>query len=384
MADVTNFMLGNIQVWIKDVDARTAIESLTERLNTITPEENPPYIMVGKSGFKYTTIGDAVNAAKEYCTPTNRVCIIVNEGSYSESVRLWPNPGIDIIGLGQVDIYTAQAYPDAALYTCGAGIFVNLRFHITQNINSYAMHYEVAGTSGWQQGSTYFIDCIFDGEAGCGLGNGLNLYFVHCNFMGGMGASNVALYAHNYAGNDMDSAMSLVVKDCEFTGTGIALRLDDAATILKSGRTSVMYINLLHNWLNSNFTHSLLYYGTDYQNPINYLPASAPMLHFNNSEGNTAINWNMSDFTLNEMAGIHARVSDNMNFFLFPCPWDCRDFTITYGTLTVQGVGVVDNPSRTGGVPDFRMGAQSTQQFTGTGEYCTVENVHFIPQWTTL
>ena len=64
MADGTNFMLGNIQVWIKDVDARTAIESLTERLNTITPEENPPYIMVGKSGFKYTTIGDAVKCGK--------------------------------------------------------------------------------------------------------------------------------------------------------------------------------------------------------------------------------------------------------------------------------------------------------------------------------
>lgn len=374
----TNFHELNLD-WLLNV-----VKMLEQRVNSlepVPPETEPAYLVVGKKGCPYTTITEAVNTAVKYCTPTNRVAIIVMEGSYNESVTLWPNPGIDIIGVGQVDIYTSSPYPYAAIYTCGAGIFMNLRMHITPGIDSYAMHYEVAGASSWQGGNTYFINCMFDGEAGCGLGNGLNLYFIHCNFRGGSDPAGVALYAHNYAGGDADSSMSLFVKDCEFSGLGIALRLDDAATINHSGKQSHMFITLIDNFLNQNFEHSLVYYGENYEDNIEYMPATAPLLHFNQCIGNSATNWNTTDWTIAQLVGIHARVSNTLNFFLFPIDVDCRDYDITYGTVTVQGVGEVTTPTRTGGTPQFVLGSNG-QSFTGSGEYVTADNVHFTPKWT--
>lgn len=374
----TNFHELNLD-WLLNIVKM--LEQRVDALEPLPPETKPSYLLVGKKGCPYTTITEAVNTAIKYCDPSNRVAIIVMEGSYSESVTLWPNPGIDIIGVGQVDIYTSSPYPYAAIYTCGAGIFMNLRLHITPQINSYAMHYEVAGASSWQGGNTYFINCMFDGEAGCGLGNGLNLYFIHCNFMGGSDTRGVALYAHNYAGSDADSSMSLIVKDCDFGGLGIAIRLDDAATINNSGKKSHMFITLSNNFLNKNFDRSLAYYGDNYDNSINYLPSSAPLLHFNQCEGNSAVNWNTTDWTINRLAGIHARVTDTLNYFLFPINVDCNDYEITFGTVTVQGVAVVNSPARTGGTSQFIIGSNG-QTFTGSGEYTVVENVHFIPMWT--
>lgn len=228
----TNFHDLNLD-WIisKIAQNRDSIKALEDAFNNLDPDSpigNPGVLNVGQEEGMYRTINSAVNYAKTYCAPEKRVLIIVHGGVYNESIRLVPNPGIDIIGLSGTVVNCPDAiqYPEAALYTTGSGYFANLTFS-TQAGGVYAMHYEVQGHESESSWSVCVFDnCKFVGEngrdaVGCGGGTNDALIFENCNIYS---ANNRAIYVHNYpvsGGGDFTFA----VHDCTINGR-ISIALD--------------------------------------------------------------------------------------------------------------------------------------------------------------
>lgn len=202
----TNFHELNLD-WIieKVAQNRDSILALENAFNNLNPDStigNPGILHVGQESGMYTSINSAINYAKTYCAPEKRVLIIVHGGVYNESIRLLPNPGIDILGLSETVVNCPDAiqYPEAALYTAGSGYFANLTFR-TQAGGVYALHYEVQEHENESSGSVCVFDnCAFVGEngrdaIGCGGGANDRLVFNSCNIYSDL---NRAIYVHNY------------------------------------------------------------------------------------------------------------------------------------------------------------------------------------------
>ena len=116
---------------IVDYNAPLIAQILDElNKNGIHIETQPAYITVGKRGCMYSNINDAVIAAKAYCTTASRVAIQIYPGTYTESINLAPNPGIDLIGMGDVTIIkpTDTVYPNMCLFTAGQGKYNGLTY----------------------------------------------------------------------------------------------------------------------------------------------------------------------------------------------------------------------------------------------------------------
>ena len=192
--------------------------------------DNPSVLTVGASGCMYTKINDAVEAAKKYCTTSNRVTIQIYSGRYVESINLAPNPGIDLIGFGDVTIVKPEEtkYPNMCLFTCGNGRFENISFVNTDNNASYAVHYEVQGYETAVKNSfCTFVNCRFQNTSsgsGVGCGGGCNdrLKFVNCEFR----SSNASAgYFHNHPANS--EQFELTLSGCYFESVNsTALQLD--------------------------------------------------------------------------------------------------------------------------------------------------------------
>lgn len=202
----TNFHELNLD-WIieKVAQNRDSILALENAFNNLNPDShigNPGVLHVGRETGMYSTINSAINYAKTYCTPEKRVLIIIHGGVYNESLRLTPNPGIDIIGLSETVISCPDAiqYPDCALYTNGNGFFFGITFK-TSGGGAYALHYEVQGYEDLTRGSEcVFENCHFIGmnnKDGIGCGGGVDdrLLFINCTMSSDTGT---AVYAHNY------------------------------------------------------------------------------------------------------------------------------------------------------------------------------------------
>lgn len=205
---------------IVDYDAPLIAQILDElNKNGIHIETQPAYITVGKRGCMYSNINDAVNAAKAYCTVSNRVAILIYPGTYTESINLAPNPGIDLIGTGDVTIIkpTDTVYPNMCLFTAGQGKFEGLTFKNNDANAPYCVHYEVQTLEEQCRYTTCeFINCTFYNTAtgsgvGCGGGCTDSLRFVNCVFKS---VSGVSAYFHNHPVNA--EQFELMLKNCYF------------------------------------------------------------------------------------------------------------------------------------------------------------------------
>lgn len=150
------------------------------------------FLFVGAHGCQYTTVTAAVEAAKKKATTSKRVCIVVMPGTYTGSITLLPNPGIDIIAPAGAEIIGDKAYPEGALHTVGDGAFVNLAFK-SETSGTYSLHIE--GLENSTAGKQRFIQCSFAGKVagvGIGEGNAFHQSFERCIFSG-----EKAVYLHN-------------------------------------------------------------------------------------------------------------------------------------------------------------------------------------------
>ena len=216
---------------IADYDAPLIGQILdTLSRNGIEIETQPSYVTVGKRGCMYRTINDAVNAAKEYCTKTNRVVIQISAGEYTESINLAPNPGIDLMGMGDVTIIkpTDTVYPNMCLFTAGEGKFTGITFKNNDANAPYCVHYEVQSLENDCRNSTCdFINCTFyntAGGSGVGCGGGCTdiLRFINCEFRA---TSGTAAYFHNHP--MINEQFELHLKDCYFESvSGYAMTID--------------------------------------------------------------------------------------------------------------------------------------------------------------
>ena len=205
---------------IVDYNAPLIAQILDElNKNGIHIETQPAYITVGKRGCMYSNINDAVNAAKAYCTTASRVAIQIYPGTYTESINLAPNPGIDLIGMGDVTIIkpTDTVYPNMCLFTAGQGKYTGLTFKNNDANAPYCVHYDVQTLEDQCRHTTCeFINCIFYNTAtgsgvGCGGGCTDSLRFVNCVFRA---VSGVSAYFHNHPVNA--EQFELMLKNCYF------------------------------------------------------------------------------------------------------------------------------------------------------------------------
>lgn len=204
---------------------RDSILALENAINNLDPDSpvvgNPGVLHVGREAGMYSTINEAIAFAKSYCSPTKRVLIVIHGGEYNESIRLVPNPGIDMVGLSGTTIACpgATQYPDGALYTVGSGFFSGITFK-TSGGGAYALHYEVQG----YESASANTECVFEncsfigingkGGIGCGGGAGDKLAFINCHIESDTGT---AAYIHNYprAGG---GTFNVTVDSCRITG----------------------------------------------------------------------------------------------------------------------------------------------------------------------
>ena len=276
----TNFHELNLD-WVmrKVSENRNSILALENTVNNLDPEApigNPGVLHVGQETGMYNTINEAIAFARQYCTPTRRVLIMIHGGRYDESVRLVPNPGIDMIGLSTTIIACPDAiqYPDGALYTVGSGFFENITFE-TNGGGAYALHYEVQGYETASESSQcVFSNCKFigrNGKGGVGCGGGSNdtLKFINCEISseGGNGG-----YFHNHPTVNQ-SNFSLECHSCNIKGA-----------------SSVAIEFYPSNWLTMTFKDNTLQGKTQFRNMNNpvYIGYVQMIDHLiNNSSGNT-------------------------------------------------------------------------------------------------
>ena len=117
--------IDNTEYWIllADLDPRIAgiIQNLSVLNNQVTvlpTATSTKFFTVNKNGgAMYTTISEAVNAAKQIATKTDRVVVCVYTSDYEEQIELLGNPGIDIVGIGKVTVHGTEAYPNSTLHT---------------------------------------------------------------------------------------------------------------------------------------------------------------------------------------------------------------------------------------------------------------------------
>lgn len=208
----------NTDYWALTGDYNAQLASITQTLNSHTQEitalqnsvldfqklpvaANSRMLTVGAAGAQFTTINAAINyaVANLDVTPSNRVTVAIYSGVYNEEITLSPNPGIDMIGIGNVTVAYASEYPHAPLFTIGAGEFYNIKFVAPANTvkSSYALHVEAQLSN--TPGNIYFTNCSFtaydQAGAGLGLGAGVATTFRNCEFAS---STTVALRFHNY------------------------------------------------------------------------------------------------------------------------------------------------------------------------------------------
>lgn len=212
--------------YFKNLDVQNEIDNIIERMlqdgtlaeiinSTIFEKTNlneqSNYLTVGHKGCNFTNINDAINYAKNYCTETNRVTILIMPGEYNEEIHLLPNPGIDFIGMGNVTITGSYEYPWCPMYIVGTTKIININL-INTSSNSYAYHFEAQAVGDIDGGSIEFINCTFrsSGLSAIGIGTGKNtsIIFKNCLLYGG----TYGIYCHNY--NEQAAGQSVSFLNC--------------------------------------------------------------------------------------------------------------------------------------------------------------------------
>lgn len=331
--------------------------------------DSPNILTVGKDG-DYETITAAVNKAKTYANTNNRVLIIINSGSYDESVTLNPNPGIDFIGLGFVNWNGTGSYPEAALYTIGKCYVENIIFKAQPT--SYSVHIEAGGLDSYIKGQMIFRNCYFDGIFGAGLGDGINLLFENCTF------AYSTLYVHNKPNPIVQEAMTLKVIGCTFLGNenSTAVTIEDAATIANVSVRSYMFCSFINNTIfNATKTALIFRDGTHTgENYLEYIPGS-PNIALDSSYGNNYSGLNNSVLTF-DVQGINAYVSTSAAYAIIKIPYDLKDYTLNINSMVLNGVGNLTN-----GPTNIKGNGFTIPNEYGRSENYVTGNITLTPKW---
>ena len=195
LADIDPRISGIIQ---KLADIDKSISGINATLAMLPTSVNSKLLTVNKNGgAMYTSISEAVEDAKKIASKTDRVTICIFRGIYDAQITLLNNPGIDIVGIGDVIINNVRDYPYSTLFTSGDGFFKNIRFN-SYGHNTYALHIEAQSDA--TQGKIVFEGCTFDADqiagVGIGFGGGFFVEFRECNILTSA-KSSVAAYLHN-------------------------------------------------------------------------------------------------------------------------------------------------------------------------------------------
>ena len=244
--------IGNAEYWVNTGNYNEQVatyqqqvvnvaEIVTNMKSKLPVADMSNIITVGTKGCMFSTINAAITEAKKYCTPDNRVAIIIFEGVYNEQINLLGNPGIDLIGVGDVEIQYASVYPNSPLHTTGTGHFSNIFFHALSSATpSYGLHIEAQEDS--TAGKITFDNCSFlaDAQSGVGIGLGTNFEVVlqNCTAVSPVSAG---LYCHNYP--QAASNQTITLKNCILNGSTFDLCVDDAR-LLAGGNIGESYFNV--------------------------------------------------------------------------------------------------------------------------------------------
>lgn len=323
--------IAEIQTALSNLTA--AVQSNTTAIDYINQHSQfalqSSILTVGKRGAMFTTINAAIDHAKDYCTPLNRVTIQIAPGQYDEEIILYPNPGIDFIGSGAgvTIISAASDYPNATLYTMGSGRFESIGFIQQEKPGSdaYALHVEAQVYSGASE--ITFIDCAFLSYNNSALGMGLGKdYFVRFRGCRIQAVERPAILAHNLPQGNIPNANQLLVLDgCEIISHNYphAMYINDACA-LAGNTNSPMQLQFNANGISPN-TISFQASATDF---FSYFPLTNPnftVLPTSGGNNNLALDYRQGD---SSSAGI-LYVSDD-GLFSLPCTRaDERNFIAT-------------------------------------------------------
>ncbi len=271
--EIANISVNSVSRPVKDSAARLDIETLTEQLSEVIGVGQSNILIVAKRGARFSTINDAIDYAKTYCTMTNRVTIVVVGGYnvvYSEYIDLDDNPGIDFLGIASPIVQSSVAWRLSTL-RCSNTITVDgfwfMNYYTPQSGETagYGLHADPV------TGKQTYKNCYFysNNNAGVGLGMSSNgsIDFINCTFEGTEGA-----YMHNNASNGSQNQW-IRFYQCRFAGDSNhqALRVYDAATASNTSFTSVMGLKFTNCTAYPNTKIKYTYNGST---NISYVPAS--------------------------------------------------------------------------------------------------------------
>lgn len=289
---VTNFKLLNETVYVNDARISDGLMGELAKLSLFNRSSN--IVSVGEAGM-FNTIHEAVNylvnkIPQISSSPTNPILasIVIQGGTYNESIDLGSKSGILFYGIGNVTITSDAGYPTCTMSGYGTNEFYNITFRNTNSNNAYAYHYEAGGVEHTSLAYyTKFVNCSFisltNGGAGVGCANkNTNIWFNNCNFTGGNGRD---LYFHN---STYDGSSSNYIR---FTNciAGV-VRIDDSAHI-DANRSSVL--GVLFN--NNNFRTMSFYGGNQGANAgtFSYIPLNHPNIVMSpDNYGNVGVAFN--------------------------------------------------------------------------------------------
>ena len=233
-----------------NVDANTTAINNIIAQSSLAGESN--FLIVSKKGGRFTSINTAIDYAKTYCSEQNRVCIVIMSGVYTEHITLFPNVGIDLLGVGDVTIQDEVNYPYSPLYVGGTITVENIKFLAFASAQAtYGVHVEAAAENCYLK----FINCQFTSVstsgAGIGMHNAMELTFINCKFISW--ATN-SVYAHNFPGPASAIGQKLRFFGCEFQSLDAIAAdavIEDATYRMGyGGVTSRMDVSFAHSIFN--------------------------------------------------------------------------------------------------------------------------------------
>ena len=270
----------------------TILGNMQSEIDVLNAEVFPTYksiVTVGAHGCDFTTINAAITYARNFCTPTDRVAIVVNGGTYNEEITLPMNPGIDFFGIGMPRVWYNSTYPNAPLFSTGNFTVQGFFFMMPGSGSSYAFHYEAQNDLTVTDTSAYIRDCVFysSGNACCGIGmgDGHSLRFYNCSFYHGNGGSGI--YAHNTP-QGSNTLESLELYSCDFHTGENPIYIENARAIGGGGTPSYMKITVANCITDA--TNFKIGYKYDNNTFYRYVPASGEIYLDAHSVNNANLN----------------------------------------------------------------------------------------------
>lgn len=269
---ISNETIANISV----NNYRRALEDAYARgqLNTVAGVGQSNLLIVAKRNARFSTINSAIDYAKTYCTPTNRVTIVIIGGYnvvYQEYIDLDDNPGIDFVGIGNPILQSSVAWRLSTL-RCSNSITVDgiwFENYYTPGSGEYAgygLHADpVTGVQNYRNCRFYSNN---NQGVGIGMGSGGSITFENCYIVG-----TEAVYVHNRAGNGVYGQWVRFF-NCRFEARSInhnCIKVYDAAVAQDSSYVSQMGLIFANCVGYPSRIVSYIYDGT---NTIPYIPSN--------------------------------------------------------------------------------------------------------------